>query len=615
MIIEKQVRKTQTKKNEQYTKFSLLKHFLKGCKAAFLIGIIATLVSNVANMLLPQIIRFFVDNIVLGKSTGKLPALLNNLINDLGGIQRIREDIWVPVLALIIVSIVKSGGQYVFRVYNTKGAERLSKNIRDQLFNRIVHLPFSWQMKNRTGDIIQRCTSDLETLKNFISRQLADVTRVIITITLAIIFMLSMNVKMTLVAVATMPFILIRALKFYKNIRIAFEECDENEGVLSAEAQENLTGVRVVRAFGRERYEKERFEKHNEYYTGLWEKVADIMARFWATSDILSGTEILLVVVVGCIFTVRGEISVGEYIAFISYNEYLVWPIRMLGRMLSEMSKAGVSIDRIAHIMNSEPEKDAEDAGECDMHGDIEFNNINFAYEGYPELLQGVSFKVKSGQTAGILGGTGSGKSTLMLLLDKMYDLEDENSSITIGGTDIRKVRTDFLRKNIGMVLQEPFLFSRTLAENIGIRREGITLAEIRDAARAAALDDTATSFSKGYETFVGERGITLSGGQKQRAAIARVLTEDCPIMIFDDSFSAVDTETDEKIRKALEKRFGKSTVFLISHRINTLQKADLIIVLDRGKISEIGTHDSLKNAGGIYESIYRAQSSEEVSA
>ncbi len=606
---------TQINSKEQYTKFSLIWHFLKGCKAAFIIGIIATLVSNIANMFMPQIIRFFVDNIILKKDIDNLSLLLKNVINDLGGIQGIRENLWIPVLALIIVSLVKSVGQYVFRVYNTKGAETLSKNMRDQLFNRIVHLPFSWQMKNRTGDIIQRCTSDIDTLQRFVSQQLADVARIIITVTLAIIFMLSMNVKMTIAAGAMMPIIFVRALKFHKNIRISFEKCDETEGLLSAEAQENLTGVRVVRAFGRERYEKERFEEHNEYYTGLWEKVADIMARFWATSDILSGTEILLLIAVGCILTVKGEISVGEYIAFISYNEYLVWPIRMLGRMLSEMSKAGVSVDRIAYIMNSEPETDPEDAGECDMCGDIEFNNINFAYEGYPELLQGVSFKVKSGQTVGILGGTGSGKSTLMLLLDKMYNLEDENSSITIGGTDIRKVKTDFLRKNIGMVLQEPFLFSRTLAENIGIRREGITLEEVRDAARAAALDDTAISFSKGYETFVGERGITLSGGQKQRTAIARVLTEECPIMIFDDSLSAVDTETDEKIRKALEKRFGKSTIFLISHRITTLQKADVIVVLDRGRISEIGSHDILKNAGGIYESIYRAQSSEEVSA
>jgi ATP-binding cassette subfamily B protein len=234
---------------------------------------------------------------------------------------------------------------------------------------------------------------------------------------------------------------------------------------------------------------------------------------------------------------------------------------------------------------------------------------VNFAYENAPELLHDINFTMKAGTTLGILGGTGSGKSTLMLLLDKLYLLDETGGRITIGGTDIRKIRTEHLRKNIGMVLQEPFLFSRTIAENIGIASPEVDIQAIRAAAAAAALDETITSFAQGYETMVGERGVTLSGGQKQRAAIARMLTTEMPIMIFDDSLSAVDTQTDAKIRQAIAKKFGKASVILVSHRITTLSAADKIIVLDRGRIVEEGTHEELKQNGGIYQKIYETQS------
>ena len=346
----------------------------------------------------------------------------------------------------------------------------------------------------------------------------------------------------------------------------------------------------------------------------LWEKMAKIMSRFWSVSDIFSGIQVMLVVVFGAYFCVNGSLTEGEYIAFISYNAQLVWPIRMLGRMISELSKAGVSIDRVFYIMNSPIEQDESDAVEAPMDGDICFDHVSFAYENAPEILHDISFTVKAGTTLGILGGTGSGKSTLMLLLDKLYPLTD--GSITIGGTDIRKIKTAHLRRNIGMVLQEPYLFSRTIAENIGIVSPVPDMETVRAAARAASLDDTITSFTAGYETMVGERGVTLSGGQKQRAAIARTLTTDTLILIFDDSLSAVDTETDAKVRRAIRERFGKASVILISHRITTLSAADNIIVLDRGRIAEQGTHEQLKNAGGIYQKIYETQSgSQEVNA
>ncbi len=341
------------------------------------------------------------------------------------------------------------------------------------------------------------------------------------------------------------------------------------------------------------------------------------MSFFWSMSDFLAAVQILLVTCVGAWMCVDGRITSGEYIAFFSYNARLIFPIRMLGRVISELSKVGVSADRIAEIVNAEEEHDPADAGTCDMSGDIVFDHVSFGYDESVEILHDVSFTMKAGTTLGILGGTGSGKSTVMMLLDKLYPLPEGQGTITIGGTDIRKVKTDYLRDNIGFVLQEPFLFSRSIEENIRLTVPGPTAEDVRRAAADACLDETIQSFTKGYDTFVGERGVTLSGGQKQRTAIARTLIKNTPIMIFDDSLSAVDTETDMKIRKSLETRFGSAAIILISHRITTLSKADMILVMDGGRIIEQGTHDELKSAGGFYQQVYELQAgiSGEVSA
>ncbi len=601
---------TQTvkKNNDARKKAALIWRFLKGCRILFLISILSAVVTALADMVTPQIIRAAVDN-AIGGNPARFPDFVMELVEAAGGFAYLGKNLWIMALAVVAVALVKVLAQYSFRVSNTKAAETLVKNMRDTLFSHIEHLPYSWHMKNRTGDIIQRCTSDVDMVKNFVSEQLTNIFRILILLGLSMAFMLSMHVRLTLIALIPIPFIVLYSLSFHRKIWEGFMECDENEGKLSAMAQENLTGVRVVRAFGRERYELDRFVAHNEVYTSLWVRLARVMSRFWSMSDILSGLEVMLVVVFGAYFCISGSMSAGEYIAFISYNSLLVWPIRQLGRMISEMSKAGVSIDRIRYICESETEKDKPNALTPSLDGDIVFDHVTFAYENCPAMLHDISFTMKGGSTLGILGGTGSGKSTMMLLLDRMYDLPAEWGKITIGGVDIADMKGEHLRRNIGMVLQEPYLFSRTLAENIGIAHDNITLRQVREAAGAACLDDAVGTFAKGYDTFVGERGVTLSGGQKQRAAIARTLTGNTPIMIFDDSLSAVDTETDEKIRTALEQRFGKASVILISHRITTLSKADQILVLDHGRIVEQGTHQTLKNAGGIYQKIYEIQS------
>ena len=589
----------------------LLWRFLKGSRALFLLSMLCAALSALADMLSPQIVRVTVDH-VLGGKTDSLNPLIAALVEKLGGLSYLAEHLWVLAAALLVTALAKVLALYGFRVSNTKAAERLTKTMRDTLFLHIEHLPFSWHMKHHTGDIIQRCTSDIDTLKGFISEQMTSIFRIVILLVLSISFMAGMDPLLTLIACLPIPVILIYSLHFHRKIGEAFLQCDENEGKLSSMAQENLTGVRVVRAFGRERMERDRFYAQNEYYTGLWMKLARPMAQYWSTGDVLSGTQILLIVVFGSVFCLQGRMLAGEFIAFLSYAAMLTWPVRMLGRMIAEMSKAGVSIDRIAYIMQAEEETDKGKALRPDMGGDIVFDHVSFAYDEGTEILHDVSFRVKAGTTLGILGGTGSGKSTMMLLLDKLYDLPDNCGTISIGGIDIRDIDTRYLREHIGMVLQEPYLFSRSIAENIGITRERLDMDEVREAAQAACLDETVQGFAKGYDTFVGERGVTLSGGQKQRAAIARMLTQQTPIMIFDDSLSAVDTETDAKIRAALEARFGSASILLISHRITTLSKADQILVLENGRIVEQGSHEELKGAGGIYQRICAIQSGEE---
>lgn len=596
-----------SKDKKKKTDWKLLWRFLRGSKMLFICSIAASALVSLADMINPQIIRMAIDN-AIGGLEPTYSGWVIKIVDTFGGFAYLGTHLWIMALGIVAVAVIRATGQYAANVCNNRASQTLIKTMRDSVFRHIEHLPFSWHMKNHTGDIIQRCTSDVEKVNNFVSEQLSNIIRIVVLLVLSIIFMLRMNVLLTVIALSMVPFILGYVMIFGRQMYKGFEKCDETEGEVSSIVQENLTGVRTVRAFARERYERDHFSNRNDYYCSLWVRLGRIMARFFTVQDVLAMFQVMLVIVVGSVMCVHGTVTAGDLIAFISYNAMLAWPIRRLGRMLVEMSKADVSLERISYIMRSETEKEDTDAACPPLDGEIVFDHVQFAYENCPEILHDISFTIEPGKTLGILGATGSGKSTLMLLLDKMYDLPEENGSITIGGVDIRKIRTDYLRNNISIVLQEPFLFSRTISENIGIARKGITLEEIREAARAACLDDNVTAFSKGYDTFVGERGVTLSGGQKQRTAIARALVSSAPIMIFDDSLSAVDTETDAKIRQSLEARFGKATTIIISHRLTTISKADKVIILDGGTIREAGSPEELKTSGGIYQKIFELQ-------
>ncbi len=593
---------------KENSKIRLIITFLQGSKKFFAFAILASLAVTVIDMVIPQVVRYTVDTLIGGEKSG-LPDFVNRIIDGIGGEAFLRQRLWIIAAAVAVLALISALLGFLQRTFDGMAAETLVERMRNLLFEHTQRLPFSWHMKNRTGDIIQRCTSDVDMVKNFLSEQLASIVRILILVGFSLVFMYSMNVKLAVLATLTLPIILLYTAIFGRRISAGFKVCDEEEGAISASIQENLTGVRVVRAFGREQYERDRFLRKNEKYTQLWVDLCRYMAGFWSMGDLITGLQVMAILVFGTLLCVEGEMSAGRLIAFLSYNTQLIWPIRRLGRMVTEMSKAGISLDRLGYILHSEVEKDMENALTPDMTGDIRFENVSFAYEGCPELLHNIDFEVKSGETVGILGGTGSGKSTLMHLLNRLYDIPEGCGRITVGGIDIAHIKREHLRSNVGTVMQEPFLFSRTLAENIGITSDTLDMDSIREASGIACLDGAIEGFAKGYDTFVGERGVTLSGGQKQRTAIARMLTRKTPIMVFDDSLSAVDAETDARIRAALRDTLGTATVFLISHRISTLMEADKIIVLDSGRIAEMGDHETLMQIeGGIYRTIAEIQ-------
>ena len=586
-------------------RLSMFSSLARGYWFLLIISVAATILAIVFNYLTPQVFRFTVDT-VLGDEPSALPGFLTGWLTP--DKQDITYSLIACAIAAMLCSVLSGVFNYICRYTMAVSSEGMIKKLRDRLFAHIQRLPYHWHVTHQTGDIIQRCTSDVEVVRGFLSAQLLEMLRTIFLIVLSLVLMFGMNVKLSLIALCFIPIVMAYSGIFYAKISSRFQTADEAEGDLSASAQENFTGVRVVRAFGRESYEIDRFQKKNEKFASLWIKLGRLLSAYWGIGDLVSNIQVMTIIVVGTLEAVAGNITLGEFIVFVSYNSMLVWPVRSLGRILSEMSKTGVSIARLKEILDAEEEKDPADAKRPPLTGDIVFQNVSFDYYGVNPVLKNVSFTVKAGTTVGILGATGSGKSTMMYLLDRLYDLPKGHGSITISGVDIRGISREHLRKNIGFVLQEPFLFSKTIRENIGIAHPAADLSAVRHSASIAAVDDAITEFSAGYDTIVGERGVTLSGGQKQRVAIARMLMQNAPIMVFDDSLSAVDAETDAKIRGALRENTAGSTVVLISHRITTLMHADCIFVLENGKVVQSGTHDELCAQDGLYKQIYDIQ-------
>jgi len=593
--------------NKKKTKLNMMLSFTNKIKPFFIFSIITSMVATLFSFLAPLVVGFTVDS-VIGDEGTVLPYPIMWIYESLNTRETLISSLLVCAVLVASVQLFSGLFNYISRVNMAKGSEKMINNLRTSLFTHTQNLPFEWHTNNQTGDIIQRCTSDVETVRRFVFNQLIEVIRTGILVAIAIIIMFSLNIIMATVITVFIPLVIAYTIYFFKRIAKKFLAADEAEGALTVRVQENLTGVRVVRAFGREIYETTRFDEKNDDFTNKWVKLGGTLGVYWGLSDGISFFQMFTVIVTGSILAFTSSFSVGELLVFLGYANMLMWPVRQLGRIINEMSRAGVSLGRIKEIFDSPVETDSPDALSPPMDRDIEFKNVNFSYGKQP-VIKDVSFTIKHGTTFGILGATGSGKSTITYLLNRLYDLPEDGGSISIGGIDISNIKKAYLRKNVGLVLQEPFLFSKSLLENIDIASRKSDISTIREKAKIAAVDDNIESFSKGYDTIVGERGVTLSGGQKQRVAIARTLMMNAPIMVFDDSMSNLDMETDAKIRESLRKDTEGATVILISHRISTLMKADVIMVLEDGAVEEIGSHAELVEKNGIYRRIYDLQS------
>ena len=596
------------KKGTKKTNILRFVPFTKGLRHHFVLALLGTVVSVFANYMTPQVIRITVDS-VINAEPFNLPGFITSWIESMGGREFLQHNIILCALVSVAFALLSHSTMYVSRTNMAKGCEGTAKKIRDTLFSHIQRLPYAWHNQNQTGDIIQRCTQDVELIRNFISNQLSELLRVFFLIVTPLILMFSMNAQLALIALIFIPIVVTYSLIFFVIVGKKFQAADEAEGTLTAIVQENLTGVRVVRAFGRERYEKDKFNKQNDLFSDMWVRLGYVMGTNWGLGDLLSGIQVITIMASGILFVVNGSLTEGEYLAFISYNSMLVWPTRSLGRLLGELSKTTVSSKRIFEILDAEPEQDHGNCSEPSMTQDIEFKNVNFSYGTSGEVLHDINFTIKAGTTLGILGSTGSGKSTLTYLLDRLYELPEGCGEITVGGVNIKDISLPHLRRNIGIVLQEPFLFSKSFKDSISDGSSRHDLESVRKYARLAVIDDTIDGFAEGYDTQIGERGVTISGGQKQRVAIARMLMQDTPIKIFDDSLSAVDMETDAKIRESINNNV-RGTTIIIAHRISTIMNADQIIVMDKGRIVQKGTHDTLSRVDGIYKRIYDTQRS-----
>ena len=514
-------------------------------------------------------------------------------------------------LAFIGLSLVMGLFAFISGALAGRTAEGIAKRVRDYVFDHIQHLTFTYHDQTNTGELIQRSTSDIDAIRRFFADQAIGIGRISMLFLVNLGALLILDWRLALISIIVVPFTITLSVVFFGRVSKAYEKYQEQDAVLSSRLQENLTGVRVVKAFARQAYEIDKFETENweKYLRG--KRLLLMHSGYWPVSDILTGIQMLGGLAVGGLMAINGTITVGAYITYAGLLVWILWPIRNLGRLIVQMSSGLVSFDRVMTVVKEkrEPLDTGKYLPESEVAGSLEFENIGFAYDDAPDVsvLQEINFSVKPGQVIALLGSTGSGKTTLANLLPRFYEYTE--GKILLDGVELKQYPRSYLRNQIGTVEQEPFLFSRTIGENItyGIDRE-VTQEEVEEAAKAAAVHDSIMTFPDKYDTIVGEKGVTLSGGQKQRVAIARTIIKNPRILIFDDATSSVDLETEADIRRALEHLMEHRTTFIIAHRIQSVEHADLIVVLDKGRIIQSGTHDELLAQEGVYRKIYDIQ-------
>ncbi len=570
-----------------------LKHYTQSIVAEIAYVIIFTLFS----LITPLIIRYTVDVII-----GGLEPEMKWMKEMLG------VDFFKVGIVMAVITLLRFFFEYKKGALAAHLSEDLTRDLKERLFRQILAMEASGHDTHEKGDLLQRCTSDVETIRRFIGVQVVEIARVIFLFFLILGLMLTLHVKMTFVAMGLMPLIFASSVYFFFIVKRYFTVTDEAEARMTSTLGENIAGVRVVRAFGNEERAEANFDVHNRDYADRIEKLVTKFAYFWSYSDLITLSQAAIVLYYGIFLTLKGEMTLGTLIAFTSYEGMLIWPVRQLGRILSEFGKATVAIGRIDEILDS-PAEEEENANllHPSFHGQIRFENVSMSYHDGSRALRDVSFEVQPGETIGILGPAGSGKSSLLKVLMGLYPYEGR---ITLDGVNLREIDRSHLRRRFGMVMQESFLFHQSIKENIHAQEKSGQIERVVHAAEHADLHHTVMGFEAGYDTMVEERGLSLSGGQQQRVSLARTLYEPRDVYLFDDPLSAVDVTTESRILDELEKLGQKRTTLIVSHRLSAVRRADRLFLMEAGRLVAAGTHEELLKTNGRYRDCARLATS-----
>jgi ATP-binding cassette, subfamily B, bacterial len=568
---------------------------MSGFHWQYIVATICLAVAACAKTATFLLLRYFVDT-VLGQSNYELGGTLN-------------RTLVIIAFGFIGLATIEGSFSYFSGRLAAFTAEGITRRLRNYLFDHIQRLQFTYHDKTPTGEMIERCTSDVDALRRFFSEQMIGIGRIIILFVINFTAIAVLSVQLALISVIIVPVIILTSVWFFKRVTKAYEKYQEQEAILSTTLQENLAGVRVVKAFARQDYEIDKFNTENWEKYNRGRKLLTMQAFFWPVSDIACSLQTLMGLFIAGTMAINGTITLGTYLAYAGLVGWLIWPMRNLGRLIVQTSTGLVSYSRTMEIIKQKREPLTEGSYQPidQIRGEMVFENVGFAYENNPPVLQDISFSCQPGQMIALLGSTGSGKTTLVNLLPRFYDYT--SGSIKLDGVELKDYPREYLRNQVGIVEQEPFLFSRSIRENItyGVGRE-VPQVEVENAANSAAIHDVIITFPDEYNTLVGEKGVTLSGGQKQRVTIARTLLKDSSLLILDDSTSSVDTETEACIREALLGLTPRRTTFVIAHRIQSVMNADLILVMDKGRIIQKGKHEDLVNQDGMYRKIYELQ-------
>ena len=577
----------------------------QGQRTRYSLALVAMGLASVFAIAAPLVGMYALD-VVVYRDFSLGTNVLVSLTRKLSGSDSFAWYLWLSAAAGVVLTLLAGVFSFLKSRWAAIASEALAQRLRDELFGHLHRLPADFFDAADSGDLVQRCTSDVETIRVFLQAHVVEIGRAVLLLFAMLPILFWRDYRLAWLSICLMPLLGVGAFVFFSRIKTLFEITDASEGVLTAVLKENLTGIRVVRAFARHDFERDRFGERNRAFRDNYHRLNKVMAIYWCASDFIATCQIGIVLIAGGVFLVEGSLTVGELFVFISQVSMVIWPIRHLGRVLTDSGKAIVALGRVDHILKS-PEESVEPTPATGRgRGAITVRNLDFSYPNGQDILRNMSLSVAPGETVALVGPPGCGKTTFIRVLLRFYPYQ--KGQVEIDDLEINDTDRGWIRAQIGVVLQDPFLYAQTIDSNLRVGRPAAPYEDLLQAAQDASLHESISNFPNGYDTMVGERGVTLSGGQRQRVALARALLKDPPILVLDDSLSAVDTDTEHRILTALEQRRGRRTTLIVAHRLTTVRNADRILVMDDGCIVQQGSHQQLAEEQGPYRRLCEIQ-------